>query len=148
MDINGGEPDNSEPLRHLLDARRRQLTEDLRILKARIREHGSQTALAKEPDDRDPTDLDVVLLDIANATLRRVDQAYARLDEGEYGICAVCRRPIAEVRLRALPFAVCCQRCEAAREGTQAPKPDLQPGRKNAWADWSPADWRSHHGER
>src|SRR5688500_10303436 len=139
MAINDSRSNDPQALRDLLDQRRRQLAEGLHALKARIREHGSHIALAKEPDDHDPTDLDVVLVDIATATLRRVDHALERLADGEYGTCARCRRAIGEARLRALPFAVRCQQCETLREREEIPA-DLRPGRKSAWADWRPAD--------
>ena len=39
-----------------------------------------------------------------------------RLEQGDYGNCFDCGEEIAEKRLRALPFAVRCKDCEAARE--------------------------------
>ena len=49
-------------------------------------------------------------------TLARIDEALARLDAGQYGLCFDCAGEIAERRLRALPFAVRCQACEERRE--------------------------------
>jgi DnaK suppressor protein len=42
--------------------------------------------------------------------LARVEavRALEKLDEGSYGSCDVCGRPIAEGRLQALPWAVLC----------------------------------------
>ena len=50
--------------------------------------------------------------------LEQVNAALARLDAGEYGTCAECEEPIAEARLRALPYATLCIRCaeEAERD--------------------------------
>ncbi len=48
--------------------------------------------------------------------LRRIAAALARIDEGDYGTCLECGEEIAEVRLRALPFAVRCKGCEELRE--------------------------------
>jgi RNA polymerase-binding transcription factor DksA len=103
-------------LRELLEARRRQLTEDLQLRITRIRENGSHALTAPEPDDGDPCDLDVRLLEISAATLRHVDLALTRLDEGRYGRCTRCGGRIARERLRAMPFASCCRPCEDARE--------------------------------
>jgi DnaK suppressor protein len=44
--------------------------------------------------------------------LRLVEEALDRLDAGDYGICLVCDEPIAEKRLRALPWARYCVTCQ------------------------------------
>ena len=105
-----------ETLRSELEARRRQLNEDLTLRIMRIREHGSHATPATDLEEGDACDLDLRLVEIANATLRRVDHAIARLDDGTYGRCTRCHGDIAAARLRAMPFAVRCQRCEMARE--------------------------------
>jgi DnaK suppressor protein len=129
-------------LRELLESRRRQLTEDLQLRLARIREHGSGAVQAQEPDCGDPCDLDFRLLEIATATLRNVDRAIARLDEGRYGRCVRCSEPIATCRLQAMPFAQRCQACEAARERDMAAL--ALEARQRLWAEGYVADdrWR------
>jgi DnaK suppressor protein len=44
--------------------------------------------------------------------LRLVEEALDRLDAGDYGICLACEQPIAEKRLRALPWARYCVSCQ------------------------------------
>jgi DnaK suppressor protein len=66
-------------------------------------------------------DLEFALLQMRAATVARIDQALARLETGHYGSCSECDADIAEVRLRALPFAVRCHRCEAERETEDRP---------------------------
>jgi DnaK suppressor protein len=44
----------------------------------------------------------------AQRRLQLVDAALARLDAGTYGRCAVGGEPIAEARLRAIPWAATC----------------------------------------
>ena len=44
--------------------------------------------------------------------LRLVEEALDRLDAGDYGICLACDEPIAEKRLRALPWARYCVACQ------------------------------------
>lgn len=51
---------------------------------------------------------------VADATLRDVDAALARLDSGEYGICTHCGDPIAPARLEALPSTAFCLSCRSA----------------------------------
>ena len=103
-------------LRDHLEARHRELTARLQVHMARIRERGSTAAMISESPENDTGELDVVVVEITTTMLRRIDQALKRLDAGEYGLCTRCREPIAEARLRALPFAVCCRQCETARE--------------------------------
>ena len=56
-------------------------------------------------------------LDSQAATeLDQVNQALARLDAGEYGLCTECDEPIAEARLKALPYATLCIQCAEATE--------------------------------
>jgi len=45
-----------------------------------------------------------------------VNQALARLDAGEYGLCSECEEPIAEARLKALPYATLCIQCAEEAE--------------------------------
>lgn len=61
-------------------------------------------------------ELDLSLLQMRAQTVERIDEALTRLAADRYGICAVCGREIADRRLRALPFAVRCTRCEDRRE--------------------------------
>lgn len=56
-------------------------------------------------------------LDNQGATeLDQVNQALARLDAGEYGLCIDCGEPIAEARLKALPYATLCIQCAEEAE--------------------------------
>ena len=61
-------------------------------------------------------DIELALLQMRAETVRRIDAALVRLEAGRYGSCVECAKEIAERRLRALPFAVRCQACEAKHE--------------------------------
>jgi RNA polymerase-binding protein DksA len=43
--------------------------------------------------------------------LLEINEALHRLDEGTYGVCKHCGKPISPMRLAALPQAVTCTRC-------------------------------------
>jgi DnaK suppressor protein len=45
-----------------------------------------------------------------------IDQALLRIEEGSYGICARCSRPIDELRLEAMPTARYDAECQAIIE--------------------------------
>jgi RNA polymerase-binding transcription factor DksA len=50
------------------------------------------------------------------AHLRQVDRALKAIDEGTYGRCEVCGRPIGADRLRAIPETTLCLEHKAAAE--------------------------------
>jgi RNA polymerase-binding protein DksA len=53
-------------------------------------------------------ELDEGLEEGAQQTLAQIDRALAKLDEGAYGICERCGKPIGEERLLARPWATLC----------------------------------------
>ncbi|HTM47661.1 MAG TPA: TraR/DksA family transcriptional regulator [Bryobacteraceae bacterium] len=44
--------------------------------------------------------------------LRQIQEALERLELDEFGVCLSCREPIAPKRLRALPWAKFCVKCQ------------------------------------
>ena len=52
----------------------------------------------------------------ADAEMRAIRHAIARLDAGHYGLCTSCGTPIDPARLAALPTATLCIACERERE--------------------------------
>ena len=82
-------------------------------------------------------DIALTLLQMHADSLRRIDDALARLDAGTYGTCFECHGEIADRRLRALPFAVRCQACEERREHLQghAQRHALRRGRLSLFSD-------------
>jgi RNA polymerase-binding protein DksA len=61
--------------------------------------------VATETFDRE---LDEGLEEGAERQLAQIDAALARIENGSYGTCAICGRPIGEDRLRAVPWATLC----------------------------------------
>ncbi len=48
-------------------------------------------------------------------TLADVERALAKLDDGTYGACEVCGKPIGDARLEAMPTARRCIACASKR---------------------------------
>ena len=75
---------------------------------------------AKESSDlaaRDVTqELALKLGDQESKMVAEIDQALMRMDEGSYGMCVRCGRPIDEQRLEAVPTARYDAACQAAVE--------------------------------
>jgi DnaK suppressor protein len=61
-------------------------------------------------------ELDEGLQEGAEQQLEQVEAALQRIEDGSYGMCAVDGKPIAEERLRAVPWATLCIEHQRARE--------------------------------
>ena len=46
------------------------------------------------------------------AEMGQIERMWARMNEGAYGVCEACGKPIAAKRLKALPYATRCIACE------------------------------------
>lgn len=55
------------------------------------------------------------LVETLKGQLHSVDMALAKLDNGTYGSCDVCGKPISEARLEARPASVLCVDCKSRR---------------------------------
>jgi DnaK suppressor protein len=64
--------------------------------------------LADHATDTFMRELDGGLEENVDHLLGEVDAALARIDDGTYGTCVVCGRPIDEERLLAVPYATLC----------------------------------------
>jgi len=71
--------------------------------------YGSQAAAASQVFEQQR---DLALRERNEQHLAAVEAALARLDDGSYGACARCGRPIAQERLDALPWAAHCIDCQ------------------------------------
>lgn len=48
--------------------------------------------------------------------LQKVGQALKRIEENSYGLCTECDKPIAAARLKAIPYAPTCLKCQEELE--------------------------------
>ena len=44
--------------------------------------------------------------------LQKIDGALKRLSGSSFGLCVECKKPIAEARLKAIPYAETCLKCQ------------------------------------
>jgi len=61
-------------------------------------------------------DIDYTILNMYIERLRNIEDALDRLEEGTYGYCEDCGRPIKLERLKVLPFTKYCVQCQEQRE--------------------------------
>lgn len=64
---------------------------------------------------------DLSILESVQAALEDVDAAMHRLEQGTYGSCEVCHKPIGDERLDAVPAARFCVEHQAEMERTPSP---------------------------
>jgi DnaK suppressor protein len=55
-------------------------------------------------------------------SIRKVEAAIGRINEGTYGTCEVCSGHIGAERMKALPFVMTCIACQSEAEKGRAPR--------------------------
>lgn len=102
----------------------KQLTDWLDDL---LQQAGRTVADLKDYDTRRPDPMDQVVEESCrnfslrirhreNILIRKIHQSLRDIEEGTYGICAVCGEPIDAARLKARPVARHCIHCKTAME--------------------------------
>ena len=74
--------------------------------------------LADMAADTYERELSTNLVSSEQEVLYEIDDALKRMDEGTFGICEQCNKPITTNRLRVVPYASMCIRCRRAKEQT------------------------------
>ncbi|HEY0765930.1 MAG TPA: TraR/DksA C4-type zinc finger protein [Pyrinomonadaceae bacterium] len=109
-----------EYFRNLLLEQRRQAIEDVR----------TDRATALEGDDGVEDEGEMSELDLNRSTaftlasqqsefIEEIDEALGRIQDGTYGLCSRCGKPLDEKRLQAMPTAKYDAECQAAIEAAQ-----------------------------
>ncbi len=111
-----------EELKKGLQDRKNQILEDLEDV-AEKDTHESDGVSAKFPEYGDKSDenaqeiseysTNLATEKVLEKTLRDIDSALARIEEGTYGVCKYCGQPIGEKRMRARPVASACVPCKS-----------------------------------
>jgi len=117
-----------EELRASMDARARQLREEIRgtLVKSDSEQYLQIADAVRDLEDESFADLmvDVNLAEIDRDVeeLRAIDAAFLRMADGSYGRCEECDRPIDIERLHATPSASRCLDCQSVHERTHLQK--------------------------
>jgi len=59
---------------------------------------------------------DLSLVNNLRDLMERIDKALAKIEDGTYGLCDRCGKPIEKLRLKALPYANLCIKDKQAEE--------------------------------
>ncbi len=104
------------------------------ILEAQLKEATSSKVLGdaieihRVADPADMTqearerDVAVQIMDRESALVRRVRLAIDRTKDGSYGLCLQCEEEIAPKRLKAIPWAEMCIRCQERADDSGSPR--------------------------
>jgi DnaK suppressor protein len=109
--------------RELLLAERARTWERVRALEREFAGLAEAATAAGTDDEHDPEGATLAferqhaaaLLDQAREQQAAIDAALGRLDDGSYGTCQRCGRPIGAERLAARPTALTCVTCAGRR---------------------------------
>jgi DnaK suppressor protein len=112
-----------ELLKNMLEDRRRDILDET----SEVRDAEEQSV------DDFIQDVDFTLMQMKAETLRKIDEALQRLDQGTYGICGDCGRELSAPRLRALPFAALCRECQEDQEERNAEAREARSTRTLEW---------------
>lgn len=101
---------------------RRQLAEKVRAHEADPVENGEISKIDQHPAELGTETVererDLAALRILEAELDDIQHALRRIEEGNYGICGECGKPIGDERLEAKPWARLCIVHQAQMEKT------------------------------
>jgi RNA polymerase-binding protein DksA len=116
-------PSQIRVFRDRLTADRRALAGELSVVGEDLRtiEEAREIELEERSQEESAADVLARLGEREFGALREIEGALHRIEQGSYGICAGCSRPIAIDRLRARPSASLCSVCAESRERSRRP---------------------------
>jgi RNA polymerase-binding protein DksA len=109
--------------REMLAAERASTLERLAGLEREFGGIIESASSANADDEHDPEGATIAferqhiaaLVSQAREHLAEIDSALRKLDDGSYGVCEICGRPVGDERLAARPTATRCVRCAGRR---------------------------------
>lgn len=115
--------DDFTSIRHELEERKRALSGQLAALIAPP-ESGTAIGFGKRVGDGTTEAVERFSLTLTarsiDASIKEIDGALQRIEEGTYGICKSCGSPIPPERLEARPSTVTCVACAGKHDSTDS----------------------------
>jgi DnaK suppressor protein len=116
-----GDQKRYDVLSRMLEDRQTEIQAKLRSLREALPAESIDVKDAEEHSVEDfVRGMDFALMEMESETLRSIDEAMFRLEQGTYGICEECDERISDARLKALPFALLCRDCQENQEERRA----------------------------
>jgi len=77
---------------------------------------GYSLHIADMASDNYERDFNLGIVSGERKVLMEVEEALKRIEDKVYGVCATCEKPIAKIRLNAVPHAQYCKKCQEKLE--------------------------------
>ncbi|MBU0694151.1 MAG: TraR/DksA family transcriptional regulator [Candidatus Omnitrophica bacterium] len=77
---------------------------------------GHTLHIADVATDSYERDFNLGLVSAERETLLEIEEALERVEDKIYGNCQMCKKPIAKIRLKAIPYAKYCKKCQEETE--------------------------------
>lgn len=100
----------------LLYRLRERLTGQIAVLKDESLSRDDIIDLAEDGTDAFDRQFALLLASSEHDAVFEIDEALQRIEDGTYGICQQCFKPVDTTRLKALPFVKMCVKCQADNE--------------------------------
>lgn len=72
--------------------------------------------IADVATDNYERDFNINLVSSERKIIAEIDDALKRIEDKNYGDCQMCKKPIAKIRLNAIPYAKYCRKCKEKLE--------------------------------
>lgn len=115
----------------LLEKKKAQLEEMGALMKTRVGETIKESTgdlssysyhMADQGTDAMEREMAFMFASKSGRLIYHIDEALRRIDEGEYGKCFTCDKPISKARLEVVPYARFCIKCKSSEEDKKAGK--------------------------
>lgn len=111
------DPELQKRMREALVGQRQRLMSVVQATQAQMAQKvGDLADVSDRASEGYGDELAVGLMAIEAAQLEDIESAIRRIDEGTYGLCADCGKPIPRKRLEVLPFVQHCLTCKGLKE--------------------------------
>jgi DnaK suppressor protein len=84
----------------------------IKPLQASMENNTRQGDMADQASGNNEVHIQLKLKQTDAKILQAIEEALARIDKGVYGVCRDCGEPIAEARLKAIPWTRVCITCK------------------------------------
>lgn len=111
-----------EKFKKILLSEREKLEKDIKHLEFKSRKDSSGDLskstfhMADLGTDNFDRDMNLGLHGTEQEIMRQVEDALARIKDGSYGSCELCHRDITMKRLKVIPYAQLCLKCQNEQE--------------------------------
>jgi len=101
---------NYQPVEAELLTQQQELSRRIEAIKSDFQK-GRSADFSEQTTESENNEVLIRLKEDAEIELRQVNNALDKIKQGNYGVCETCGEPIAEERLKVLPFASKCIDC-------------------------------------